>query len=192
MIDSIFYYKAEVGGDTEIAHENHSLENIQVILLLTSGLAYLRTVFYIPKDHRLLPWVGALLCFSFILRELDVEKFDLPQVIIFLGGHGYGRNIMLISLWLWAAVLFFRNPRHYWSLAMHILPIRSCLFVILGGVLLVVGSLFESQVFGVKSYQLYEELSEMNGYAFILFASLNLLDDLQYIRNQQSTVAFIR
>lgn len=179
LIDASFIFEVEVGGNTEIVKENQALENYQVILLFICGTVYLQTLFYAQKGQKLFPAAGALLCFSFILRELDVEKFDLPRIIILLG-HGLGRNIMLISLWLLVTGLFVRDYKHYLGIAVNLLMTRSALLMIAGGLLLILGDLFEKMVFGVTFHQLYEELSELNGYFFILLAALSLSSDLQH------------
>jgi hypothetical protein len=179
LIDASFIFEVEVGGNTEIVKEDQALENYQVILLFICGTVYLQTLFYAQKGQKLFPAAGALLCFSFILRELDVEKFDLPEIIILLG-HGIGRNIMLIGLWLLLAVLFVRNSKHYLGIAVNLLMTRSALLMVAGGLLLILGDLFEDKIFGVTFHQLYEELSELNGYFFILLAALGLSSDLQH------------
>jgi hypothetical protein len=180
LIDALFFYEAEIKENAEIVKEDHSLENDQVILLFVSGLVYLRALFHVQKGHKLFPCAGALLCLSFILRELDIEKYDLPQAIILLG-HGLGRNMLLIGLWLLITALSLRHYKHYLEIAASLLKTRSALFIIAGGLSLVAGSLFEDKVFGVDAYQLYEELSEFNGYYFILLASLHLFPDLERI-----------
>lgn len=134
LIDASFIFEVEAGGNTEIVKEDHELENYQVILLFISGAVYLQTLFYAQKGQKLFPAAGALLCFSFILRELDVEKFDLPEIIILLG-HGIGRNILLIGLWLLLAVLFVRNSKHYLGIAVNLLMTRSALLMVAGGAL---------------------------------------------------------
>jgi hypothetical protein len=178
LVDGLFFYEARINANMEIVKEDHSLENVQVILLFISGLVYLRTVFSVRKGHKLFPCTGALLCLSFILRELDIEKHDLPQAIILLG-HGLGRNILLISLWLLITALFLRNYKHYLEIAAYLLKTRSTRFMVMGGLLLIVGDLFEDGIFGVAAYQFYEELSELDGYFFILLASLSLFFDLE-------------
>lgn len=185
LIDVFFIYEVEIERNTEIVKENHALENYQALMLFICGAVYLRTLVYAQKHQKLVPGAGALLCLSFILRELDVEKFDLPQVIILLG-HGLGRNILLISLWLLVIVLFIRHCKHYLELAVNLLMTRSALLMVTGGLLLIVGDLFEDRVFGVNHYQLYEELSELNAYYFILLASLNLPFDLGHKINRKS------
>ncbi|MGZ8188892.1 MAG: hypothetical protein ACXWTN_09050 [Methylosarcina sp.] len=153
------------------------MENLQGILLFIAGLTYSQAVLYVQKSHRLLPLGGALLCLSFLLRELDVEKFDLPGWIILLGS-GYGRNILLISLCLLVVVLLIKNHKHYLPAVLNLLSRKTGIFAILGGFLLVLGSLFDDELFDVKLYQFYEELTEMNGYYFILLSALNLCLDL--------------
>ncbi|WP_374088851.1 hypothetical protein [Methylomicrobium lacus] len=187
LVDSLIYFKVDISGDAEIANENHFLENLQLILLFASGVAFLQTMMYVQKGQRLLPALGALLCLSFILRELDVEKFDLPQALVFLGS-GYGRSILLSGLWLLLSVLFVRDYKHYLTLAVHILPTRSGVFLVAGGLLVGVASLFDGPVF--EFYRLYEALSEMNGYFLLLVSSLSLFFDLPRNSKPPSAIKF--
>lgn len=184
VTDLFFYYQVEIIKNLSVFKENQLLENLQGILLFIAGLTYAQAILHVQKPYRLLPMGGALLCLSFLLRELDVEKFDLPQWIILLGS-GYGRNIMLVSLWLLVVGLLVKNYKHWLPVALDLLFSRTGIFAILGGLLLILGSLFDDEVFDVKMYQFYEELSEMNGYYFILLSALSLCLDLSSRSSQE-------
>lgn len=155
------------------------MENFQVFLIFIAGLTCVQAVFYVEKCLRLFPMAGALLSLSFILRELDVEKLDVPQIIALLFGHGYGRNTLLIGLWLVVVYCFVKHHRHYKRIALALLSQRSGVLAITGGLMLVLGSLFDDRVFNVDLYQFYEELSEMNGYFLLLLSSFYLTIDLK-------------
>jgi hypothetical protein len=186
--DLFFYYQVEIIGNLKVFKENQLLENLQALLIFIAGLSYSQAVPYVGKCRRLLPLGGALLSISFLLRELDVEKFDVPRWAAFLLGSGIGRNSLLTILWLSVVFLFVRNRRHYLPLALGLLTHRTGIYAILSGVLLITGSLFEEQVFNVKMYQFYEELAEMNGYFFLLLSALNLYLDISHRSNQEKLI----
>jgi hypothetical protein len=179
LTDLFFYYKVEVVQDFNVFKENQLMENFQVFLILIAGLAFLQSVAFVEKSLRLLPLAGSLLSFSFTLRELDVEKFDVPRFIAFLFGHGYGRNTLLASLWLMVVIAFAKNRAYYLKIVLGLLGRPSGVLAITGGLLLILGSLFDDRIFDVQLYQFYEELSEMNGYYCLLLSSLYLLFDLK-------------
>lgn len=179
LTDLFFYYKAEVVHELNVFKENQLMENFQVFLIFIAGLTFSQSVALVEKSLRLLPLAGGLLSFSFILRELDVERFDVPRFIAFLFGHGYGRNILLASLWLMVVIAFVRNRAHYLKIVQGLLGRPSGVLAVTGGLLLILGSLFDDRIFDVELYQFYEELSEMNGYYCLLLSSLYLLFDLK-------------
>jgi hypothetical protein len=37
----------------------------------------------------------SLLCYTFVLRELHVEKFDVPKVLIFIGSGAGHKTLVL-------------------------------------------------------------------------------------------------
>jgi hypothetical protein len=179
LTDLFFYYKVEIVRDLNVFKENQLMENFQVFLILIAGFAFLQSVALVEKSLRLLPLAGSLLSFSFTLRELDVEKFDVPRFIAFLFGHGYGRNTLLASLWLMVVIAFVKNRAHYLKIVLGLLARPSGMLAVTGGLLLILGSLFDDRIFDVQLYQFYEELSEMNGYYCLLLSSLYLLFDLK-------------
>ncbi len=178
LANLLMYYEVEIGGNTEIYREDNILENLQVLIIFISGVACSLAMLIVQKDQRVLPFIGALFSFSCITREFDIEKHDFPQLMILLGS-GWGRKILVASLWLSVAFVLIRNHQRYLSMAVNLLASRTGLFAITGGLFLILGTLFEEQVFDVTFYVLYEELAEMNGYYFILLSSLYLFFDLQ-------------
>lgn len=178
LANLLIYYEAEIGGNTEIYKEDNFLENLQVLIIFISGVACSLAMINVQKDQRILPFIGALFSFSCITREFDIEKHDFPQLMILLGS-GWGRKILVTSLWLSVVFVLVRNNKRYLRMAVNLLATRTGLFAITGGLFLILGTLFEEQVFDVKSYVFYEELAEMNGYYFILLSSLTLFFDLQ-------------
>ena len=92
------------------------LESTQALTLALSLLFFLVPVFDSSRNDRLIAVFMSLLSLGFILRELDVEQFDLPNILILLGS-GKGRNLMLgTGLLLTLATALFKF-RYYLSLA---------------------------------------------------------------------------
>ena len=156
-------------GMSQLHAENNLLENIQVTLLALTTIAFLTHLLHTGKYHHLFALCGALFCFSSILRELDVETFDIPEILILLGS-GTGKHIMLVSLWLFLTGYGVFNyqkikPRCWRDLILE----NATLVIFLGGCLLIFGALLDDHIIEVYNYELYEELLEMNGY-FLIWA----------------------
>lgn len=87
-------YGVIVQDHEQIHGENSLLENLQVLLLATGAFLYLWLSGKALTSARFLYLALALLSFSFILRELDLEQLPVPGFIQLLGS-GMVRNILL-------------------------------------------------------------------------------------------------
>lgn len=86
-------------ADPGVAEENRLLENLQASALFLALV--LSLVNLAPLRRRPPPYVAAglaVLFLTLLLRELDLEKLDLPGELTFLGS-GTGRNLLLGLLW---------------------------------------------------------------------------------------------
>ncbi|MFT4863318.1 MAG: putative neutral ceramidase superfamily lipid hydrolase [Pseudohongiellaceae bacterium] len=77
--------------------ENAFLENLQVSFLILAVIGFLFLTIA-PTNERLIYLAIALLSFSFLLRELDMEHLSIPSIFQMLGS-GLGRKELLVSLW---------------------------------------------------------------------------------------------
>jgi hypothetical protein len=166
-MNALVYYWVINSGMSQLHAENRLLENTQVILLALTTIAFLTHLLHTGKYHHLFALCGALFCFSSILRELDVETFAIPEILILLGS-GTGKKVMLVSLWLFLTGYGVFNyqkikPRCWRDLILE----NATLVIFLGGCLLILGGLFDRRIIDVHHYQLYEELLETNGYLLI-------------------------
>jgi hypothetical protein len=166
-INVMVYYWAVNYDMSQLHAENHFLENIQVTLLALTTIAFLTHLLYTGNYHHFFALCGALFCFSSILRELDVEKFAIPEILILLGS-GTGKKVMLVSLWLFLTGYGVFNyqkikPRCWRDLILE----NATLVIFSGGCFLILGGLFDRHIIEVHHYQLYEELLETNGYLLI-------------------------
>ncbi|MDP7404141.1 MAG: hypothetical protein QF782_01745, partial [Porticoccaceae bacterium] len=83
--------------DFAIVDENNLLENTQVLVLLLSLMLSIRTAINRVRKDKIISIFFSFLSFGFILREIDLEDFDLPTWIIVLGS-GSGRTILLVTI----------------------------------------------------------------------------------------------
>jgi len=171
-INVLAYYWVINFGMSQLHAENHLLENIQVTLLALTTIAFLTHLLHTGKYHHFFALCGALFCFSSILRELDVETFDIPEILILLGS-GTGKHIMLVSLWLFLTGYGVFNyqkikPRCWRDLILE----NATLVIFLGGCLLIFGGLYDQRIIDVHHRQFYEELLETNGYLLIWVGSI--------------------
>ena len=149
--------------------ENGRLETTQAILLAISCIVYLAPIALKKEPDKLILLLCSLLCCSFALRELDIERLDIPNAWKIIGS-GVGRNLILaaafLSLFSYAAF----NFTYYRKAVIQFLRSKSGILLILGGLFLLVGSMFEKS-HTVTHNAFFEEISELGGYCFILLSA---------------------
>lgn len=154
---------------TSIYAENGLLENIQVILLTISCIVFLIPIALEKKTEKSILLFCSLLCYSFILREMDFESLDVPNVIKFIS-FGVGRNATLtaafISLFSYAAFRF----SYYKNACISFIRSKSGILLMSGGLFLIVGDIFEKRS-SIIHHVYWEELFELCGYCFILLSA---------------------
>jgi hypothetical protein len=158
------------------AQENHFLEQAQGgFLALVCCVCSLRA-WRLKKTALTLKFLLhaglALLSYSFLLREVDIDRFGTAQ-----GWAQLEQALRLFGVALWIALLMFVAPR-----VTQLWPQRSIMFAMpmvqltmLGGALLVASWPFDKQIFPVLSYatsQFIEEMLELNGCMILFFGSL--------------------
>ncbi|MBE0598883.1 MAG: hypothetical protein IH614_16630 [Desulfuromonadales bacterium] len=152
-----------------IARENGVLESLQAILLAVALLALLARSPQWRRGERRWPgfFIGVALL-SILLRELEVDRFDLPGWLIYMG-DGDGRDLLLGLLWLAVLVAAARNWRHLGSWARQGLHSHWGWTLLLGGCLYLLGSFFDQKIFPLdKPSQLFwEEAMETVGALYI-------------------------
>ncbi len=169
----IFYwlfYSVYLLGNTSIYVENGPLENIQVFTIIISCIAFLLALSCKEKEAKLIGLFLSFLCLCFLLREVDVERLDIPSIFIFIGS-GASRNIIL-SLGLLAIATYASFNMDYYKAATRkfFSSIEGAL-IIAAAALLVVGSIFEKST-AIPHYVFLEELFELMGYVAILISAL--------------------
>jgi hypothetical protein len=154
---------------TSIYAEHGLLEKIQAILLAISCIVFLMPIALEKKPEKLILLFCSLLCFSFLLRELDVKNLDIHSTLKLIGS-GIGRKIILAvaftALFSCAAFRF----RYYTQVSVSFLKSKSGILFTLGGLFLIVGDLFEKRS-SIIHHVFWEELFELCGYCFILLSA---------------------
>ena len=165
------FYAVLLLEDPTVYGENNLLENTQALTLALTLLLFLIPLFDSVRNDRLIAVFLSLLTLGFILRELDVEKFDVPNILI-LVGSGKGRNFLLgTGLLLTLLTALFRF-RYYLSLLRCFLRNGSGIATLFAGLFLIFGDMFEK--IDIPYHVLYEESLELIGYAVLLLAASKL------------------
>ena len=171
-------------GYTHLYAENGLMENLQVFLLCAAFPGFVHTAITTRYPNKTLPWFMALLVFSFVFRELDVDKFDVPELIIFLFA-GDGRALYLAPLLVILVKLIF-NSRHFIRHAHCYADKASVKFIILAGFCYVLFSeTFDKGYIAVSHSNFWEESFEIAATMLLCAASFRTLTaDLNRISEQ--------
>ncbi len=165
------FYAVMLLDDPSVYAENNLLESTQALTLALAWVFFLVPVFDSVRNDRLIAVFLSLLSLGFILRELDVEQFDLPNLLILLGS-GKGRNLLLGTGLLLTLVTALFKFRYYLSLSRCFFRHGAGIATLFAGLFLVVGDIFEK--IDIPYHVLYEESLELVGYAILLLAASKL------------------
>lgn len=149
--------------------EDHVFENLQALLL---GLGVLLGSLLLRGAGReFLLWAGlALLSFSLLLREIDLDQMPVPAALQALG-TSTGRALLLAPLWLLLGFGFWRlRGRRAWLRELLRSPLFRCQLLALA--LLVIAALFDRKLLPLEHPRLAEELLELNAYLFMVWPAL--------------------
>ncbi len=135
-------YAVFYGNRTHLYADNGLIENSQAVLLGIACLVYLAAAAIGKKSDKLIHLFCSVLCLSFLLREMDVEDFNLPPAVVFLG-HGIGRNTMLVTAFIAIAVYAALHHSYYTETVVRFTRSRTWRLLIAGGVLLLIGGLID-------------------------------------------------
>ena len=126
------------------------------------------------REDKIISVVLSIALFGILLREIDIEDFNIPMWVIAIGS-GSGRTLLL-SLMLAPVLLFMIMKHHeYYGLVKKYFMSQVGLSLILSFCLLLLGSFFEHE--NLLSRTLIEESFELIAYglffrgAFIMFQS---------------------
>ena len=156
-----------IASDLHGVHaENALFENIQAVCLIFAALLYALSSFGNKSTDRIELMGLALLCFSFSLREIDIELFGLPPLIeqFFVGK---GRTATLLVLWGGYLALLLRQPIGFVDLIKRQFDSGLIAYLLIAACLLVCGAVFDRGILMLNHPRLYEELLEVNAYLLL-------------------------
>ncbi|MGR8981342.1 MAG: hypothetical protein ACU84H_14790 [Gammaproteobacteria bacterium] len=162
-------YRVFVHDEVYIYAEHGLLENIQAIVLAVAILAFLVPIAIEDRSDKLILLFFTLLCFSFLLRELDVKHIDAPKILILIGSGVVRIAILAVAFIAIAAYAAFRFS-HYKNEAFRFLKSKVGGLLIMGGVFLWIGEFFEKKK-PIMHYVFFEEISELFAYFCILLSA---------------------
>lgn len=164
-------YCVFVDGHVQIYAENGLIENMQAYLLVVACAIYLATLALEKRSDKLILAACSLLCYGFIVRELDVETFDIPRALIFIGS-GLGRDMSLAvaiaAICLYATLT---DLAHYGKAALRFVKSTPGVLWMTGGVFLVIGEVMEKNKI-ILHHAFVEEMAELFAYVLILLSSI--------------------
>lgn len=164
FLDLVLFYL--IPAQLLSAEENGFLENMQVAFLTLGMLGFLFNCF--ANNLKSFAFFGALICLSFILREIDVELLDIASIIKTLGS-GQGRNILMATLFIISITLILRGNVND---DLNVLFKSNFIIVIIfAGLFLISSWIFDQKIIQTASNLLIEEISEVNAYSLIFIST---------------------
>ena len=120
ILDGTLTYLVVVQNAEYIYRENSWIENMQVGFLFIACLLFISAAFRTARHHRNLCGFLASLSFIFVFREVDVEKFDVPQWLIFLFAEQgravfYAISLGMLFLEIGKYSYYLKNRHHFIS-----------------------------------------------------------------------------
>ena len=175
--------------------ENHLMEHLQLAILALITWAFWRSDWcemdeVSAQKRRRLRWLAvmaAALGISFILREMSVKQSGVDWLIYIVDGFGF--KIIMLALWLPLLVVLFRHFKQYWQLMKQASNSRFFIFAMVSLLLLLVGAVFDKEIFKPEHFRFYEEAAELNGYAWLLASALSFQQDMVAEENEKNNLA---
>lgn len=176
-----FAYLKFIKGDSHFYQENDLLENLQAILLGISCIIFIISSIFLEKRSSLILLSFALLCLTFFLREVSLEDFDLPELLIYFGS-GNLRHIVLRTLWVLIILYMALNFHNMKKLVGYYLLSKAGILMLICASLLYASDIFERWFGEANNSEFFEELLEFNAYYFLFWSALFSRSSLQGIK----------
>lgn len=170
VLNIFLIYSVLFCGKTFLYEENNLIENMQAILFAGSFILLAVLGFGRSGVERVIVLFLSVICLTCFLREVDVERFSLPKIIVLLGS-GMGRNLMLAAMFVLLFIFSYRLRAHI-SAALRSLLAKGLSVFIAGGIVCFIGNLFESlkRIFEYAAFM--EEMTELNGAALVFLSAI--------------------
>ncbi len=154
-------------GNTAIANEYNLLESAQVCLLLICLAFTLYIALDRAREDTIISIILSIALFGILLREIDLEDFNIPMWIIAIGS-GSGRTLLLLIMLAPVLLYMIVKYQQYYGLVKKYFMSQVGLSLILSFCLLLIGSMFEHEY--LLSRTLIEESFELFAYGLFFRA----------------------
>lgn len=171
-------------GNADLYDENQLMEHVQLGFLAIVSWVFWRSDWCEMDEvsslqrrrFRVLAITATILGLSFILREMSVKKSEIDWLIYIVDGFGF--KIIMLTLWLPLLVVIGRNMRCYWTIMKNAATSRFFVFAMIAMLFLIAGGIFDKEILKPVHFRFYEEVLEMNGYAWLLMSALSFRSDI--------------
>lgn len=164
-------YSVFILNNNAVYAENGLLENLQSVFLAISCFVFLAPIAFRKDQEKLVLLFCAFLCLGFFLREVDVEKLNVYDFIKFVGS-GMGRNVIILVAFLTLVCIAVLRFSYYKKAGVCFLRSTPGVLLMLAGLFLVVGSIFEDAG-SITHHVFFEEALEFCGYCLILLSAVS-------------------
>jgi len=147
--------------------ENGFIENAQVLVLIISMTGFLYAA--LTSQIRSFALLCAVICFAFLLREVDMEDLNIPSLAITLFS-GDGKYVTLLTLLCPTLYLTLKN--HSLSFLVRNIAFSFKKLAALITLFFILSWIFDKSVIQTNQNAMLEELFELNGYILIFFIAL--------------------
>lgn len=184
LLVAVFFYLVRMDGQLYLVEENQWMEHIQLSLIIIAGALFWRNSgLNIVKKYdgtqdpiKRIALIAAILCFSFLVRELSVKNSGIEWLIYIVDGTGY--KLLMLALWLPALYSLAQQWQLYWQLLKASLFSATAKFTMLAAMLLLAGALFDKEIIVVEYFRFYEEVLEMAAYGMLILAAMSFSKDM--------------
>jgi len=162
--------------------EHGLLENLQAaVLLFSMAVLLIRMLVTTSLSDKLFFTGGALLCLTCALREMDVEELNVHPWLIFLGS-GPGRDVLIGSLWFALLCRLMSVRQQAWQFTLALLRTIPGQLLVLAGLLVIAGMLFDKGIIPAANSLFWEETLELGGYSLVCLVAHTVSGGASYVR----------
>jgi hypothetical protein len=109
---------------------------------------------------------------------MSLKESNIDWLIFFVDGQRF--KIIMAIAWLPLLYKAFQFRREYIEIVKKAILSPTALFLMAAVGFLASGALFDKEIIVVDYFRFYEEILEMNGYAFMLLAALSFRRDMVF------------
>lgn len=190
LILAVFSILVRVQGNLYLVEENEAMEHIQLAFIFIAGLIFWRSTGQslmknnpaLQQPVKRLAMMAAILCFSFLIREMSCKDSGIEWLIYFVDGTGF--KILMLALWLPALYTLYRSWSCYWSIIRNAILTPTAMFTMAAALFMLAGALYDKEIIVVEYFRFYEEIFEMTGYGFLILAALSFTNDMVFEENE--------